>query len=134
MNLDEKILLKIIEINKSTKLNFILHIGDNTFPLKNVEIIKTSTPVNSPTIRGGVYFSDTSVFKIKSQLFDFSIAPLLSKSMLGPNQDFQDLEILTHARIDDSIQKITFFAHLTNYMQNSSYIELNMMLIKIRCE
>ena len=134
MSLDEKILLKIIEIQKSTKLDFILRIGSDNFPLKNVTIIKSSTPVNRPTTRGGVYFSDTFVFKIIAQVTDLSLSPLLSKSMLGPNPDFQDLEIITHADIDNSLKKITFFAHLTNSMQSSSYIELNMTLIKIKYE
>ena len=132
--MDENILLKIIEIQKSTKLNFILRMGSDTFPLKNVTIIKSSTPVTRPTNRGGVYFSDTFAFKIKAQVTDLSLAPLISKSMLGPNTDFQDLEIITNTEIDNSLKKITFFAHLTNSMQSSSYIELNMTVIKIKYE
>ena len=134
MTLDEKIILKIIEIQKSTKLDFILEIDSDTFPLKNVEIIKSSTPVRRPTTRGGVYFSDTFAFKIKAQVTDLSLAPLLSKSMLGPNTDFQDLQIITNAKIDNSFKKITFLVHLTNSMKSSSYIELNMTLIKIKYE
>lgn len=134
MSFDEKNLQKIIEIHKSSKLDFILCIGNNTFTLKNVSISKSSIPVNRPTKRGGVYFSDTSAFKIKADVYDLSLAPLLSKSMLGPNPDFQDLEIITHAEIDKSLKKITFFVHLTNSMQSSSYIELNMILIKIKFE
>ncbi len=134
MTLDEKFLLKIIEIQKSTKLDFILEIDSDTFSLKNVTIIKSSIPVNRPTTRGGVYFSDTFAFKIKAQVTDLSLAPLLSKSMLGPNFDFQDLEIITNIEIDNSLKKVTFLVHLTNSMQSSSYIELNMIIIKIKCE
>ena len=131
MTLDEKILLKITEILKSTKLDFILEIGSDTFSLKKVTIVKSPTPVNRPTTRGGVYFSDTFAFKIKAQVTDLSLAPLLSKSMLGPEPDFQDLKIITNIEIDNSLKKITFLVHLTNSMQSSSYIELNMILIKI---
>ncbi len=134
MTLDEKTLLKIIEIQKSTKLDFILEIGTDTFPLKNVKIIKCSTPVHRPTTRGGVYFSDTFAFKIKAQVTDLSLAPLLSKSMLGPNFDFQDLEIITNIEIDNSLKKVAFLVHLINSMQSSSYIELNMIIIKIKCK
>ncbi len=134
MTLDEKTLLKIIEIQKTTKLDFILCVNKDTFPLKNVSISKSLTPVNRPTDRGGVYFSDTFAFKIKAQVTDLSVTPLLSKSMLGPNPDFQDLEIITRAKIDNSLKKITLLAHLTNSMQSSSYIELNMTLIKIKSE
>ncbi len=134
MPLDEKILLKIIEIQKSTKMDFILEIDSDTFSLKNVTIIKSSTPVNQPTTRGGVYFSEKFAFKIKAQVTDLSLAPLLSKSMLGPNFDFQDLEIITNIEIDNSLKKVTFLVHLTNSMQSSSYIELNMIIIKIKYE
>lgn len=131
MELNSKILFKIIELQKSSKLDFTLIMDSKTFPLKNVLIKKSSVPVTRPTKRGGVYFSDTSVYTIKSKVYDFLIIPLLSKSMLGPNQDFQDLKIITQFRIDNSLKKINLFAHLTNYMRSSSYIELNMKLIKI---
>ncbi len=134
MTLDEKFLLKIIEIQKSSKLDFILEIGSDTFSLKNVTIIKSSTPVNRPTTRGGVYFSEKFAFKIKAQVTDLSLAPLLSKSMLGPNFDFQDLEIITNIEIDNSLKKVAFLVHLINSMQSSSYIELNMIIIKIKCK
>lgn len=134
MSFDESILEKIIKIHNSTKLDFILCIGNNTFYLKNVLILKSSTPVNRPTKRGGVYFSDKFAFKIKAQVDDFTLAPLLSQSMLGPNPDFQELEITTNSEIDKSLKKITFFVHLTNSMQSSSYIELNMTITKIKTE
>jgi len=132
--LDENIILKIIEIQKSTKLDFILRLASNTFLLENVVISKSLTPVNRPTNRGGVYFSDTSVFKIKTTVSDLSLAPLLSQSMLGPNTDFQDLEITTKAKIYNSLKNVKLFAHLTNSMQNSSLIELNMNIIRIEFE
>ena len=134
MSLDENIILKIIEIQKSTKLDFILRLASNTFLLENVVISKSLTPVNRPTNRGGVYFSDTFVFKIKTTVSDLSLAPLLSQSMLGPNPDFQDLEITTKAKIDNSLKNVKLIAHLTNSMQSSSTIELNMNIIRIEYE
>ncbi len=134
MSLDENIILKIIEIQKSSKLDFILHLASDTFFLENVVISKSLTPVNRPTNRGGVYFSDTFVFKIKTTVSDLSLAPLLSQSMLGPNPDFQDLEITTKAKIYNSLKNVKLFVHLTNSMQNSSFIELNMNIIRIKFE
>ena len=132
--MDENILLKIIEIQKSTKLDFILYLSSDTFLLENVVITKSPTPVNKPTSRGGVYFADTFVFKIKATVSDLSLAPLLSQSMLGPNPNFQDLEITTKAKIDNSLKNVKLFAHLTNSMQSSSIIELNMNIIRIQFE
>lgn len=132
MPLDEKILLEITESQKSHKLDYILHLGNVTYPLNSVAISKSSTPVNRPTNRGGVYFSDTFAFKIKAVVDDLSIAELLSKSMLGPNPEFQELEIITNVPINDSIKKVTFFVNLTNSMQSSSRIELNMTIIRLK--
>jgi len=132
--LDENTILKIIEIQKSTKLDFILRLASDTFLLENVVITKSLTPVNRPTNRGGVYFSDTFVFKIKATVSDLSLAPLLSQSMLGPNPDFQDLEITTKAKIANSLKNLKLFVHLTNSMQSSSLIELNMNIIRIKFE
>ncbi len=134
MPLDENIILKITEIQKSTKLDFILRLASKTFLLENVIISKSLTPVNRPTNRGGVYFSDTFVFKIKTTVSDLSLVPLLSQSMLGPNPDFQDLEITTKAKIDGSLKIVKLFAHLTNSMQSSSLIELNMNIIRTEFE
>ena len=132
MTLDEKILVEIIEVQKSHKLDYILHLGKVTYPLDSVAITKSSTPVTRPTNRGGIYFSDTFVFKIKAVVNDLSIAELLSKSMLGPNPEFQELEITTNVSIKDSIKKVTFCVNLTNSMQSSSHIELNMTIIRLK--
>jgi hypothetical protein len=128
--LDEKFLSKIIEIQKSLKLDFLIHFENIKYNLDNVTIIKSSTPVSKPTVRGGVYFSDTFNFKIKATVKDFSIISLLSKSMLGPNTEFQELKITTSVPLESSQKNVTFFAYLTNSMQSSSYIELNMIVIR----
>lgn len=134
MTLDEKILIEIIEVQKSHKLDYILHLEKVTYLLDSVAIAKSPTPVNRPTNRGGVYFSDTFAFKIKAVVSDLSIAELLSKSMLGPNPEFQELEITTNVPIKDLIKKVTFFVNLTNSMQSSSHIELNMTIISLKIE
>lgn len=132
MSLDEKILIEIIEAQKSHKSDYILYLGKVTYSLNSVTITKSSTPVNRPTNRGGVYFSDTFAFKIKAVVDDLSIVELLSKSMLGPNPEFQEIEITTNMPIKDSIKKITFFVNLTNSMQSSSRIELNMTINRLK--
>ena len=132
MSLDEKILIEIIESQKYHKSDYILYLGKVTYSLDSVAITKSSTPVNRPTNRGGIYFSDTFAFKIKAVVDDLSIVELLSKSMLGPNPEFQEIEITTNMPIKDSIKKITFFVNLTNSMQSSSSIELNMTINRLK--
>ena len=134
MTLDEKILYEIIKVQKSHKLDYLIHLGKVTYSLDTVTIAKSSTPVNKPTNRGGIYFSDTFAFKIKGVVNDLSIVDLLSKSMLGPNSEFQELEITANVPIKDSIKNVTFFVNLTNSMQSSSQIELNMTIIRLKIE
>jgi len=129
--LDEKFLSKIIEIQKSQKLDFELHFDNVKYNLDNVKIVKSSTPVRKPTVRGGVYFSDKFDFKMKATINDFSIVPLLSKSMLGPNTEFQELKITTSVPFENLQKNVAFFVYLTNSMQSSSHIELNMRIIRV---
>ena len=130
----EKIILKIIEIQKTQHSDYILHFDGTTFNLQNVILTRTSTPVNRPTTRGGVYFSDKFEFKIKAQVNDFSILPLLSKSMLGPNTEFQELKVTTKIQLENSLKHVSFVVNLTNSMQSSSHVELNMTIVRVNIE
>ena len=134
MNIDEKILNEIIELKNSQQSNYVLEINDRTFNLQNVFLARISTPVNRPTTRGGVYFSDKFEYKIKARLNNFSIIPLLSKSMLGPNTEFQELKIITKIHLKNSLKQVIFFVNLTNYMQSSSHVELNLVIIRVSME
>ena len=134
MEIDEKILIKIIENQDSQNPDYILEIDQTIFHLQNVLLTRSSTPVNRPTTRGGVYFSDKFEFKIKAQVNDFSIIPLLSKCMLGPNTEFQELKIITKFFLNNSLKRVTFFVNLTNNMKSSSHVELNMMIIRVDIE
>ena len=134
MENEEKILLEIIENQNSQQPDYLLEIDRTIFHLLNVVLIRSSTPVNRPTTRGGVYFSDKFEFKIKADVNDFSIIPLLSKSMLGPNTEFQELKIIAKIHLNNSLKEVTFFVNLKNSMQSSSHIELNMMVVRVNIE
>ena len=127
---DEKLLDSLIQIQEIRPLKFSVHIGNNSFALNDTTIEKSSTPVTSPTLRGGVYFSDTYVYKIKGIVNDSSIVPLLSKTMLGPNTEFSDILVKTRTIIDSDNADITLHTNLTNSMQSSSKVGLNLIIIK----
>ncbi len=129
--IDTKILQEIIQIHESQKLNFVLNIGKKSFPLEKVIITKSSTPLTKPNIRGGVYFSDTTIFKIKGITNDLSLLPILSDSMLGPNSKFQDLKINTKIPNQNGLKDVTILANLTNTIQSSSKLELVMNIVGI---
>jgi len=121
----------LMSINQKQSLDYTLHIDNRTYSLTDVSIVNSPTPVNAPTTRGGVYFSDTFAYKIKGMIHDLSIIPLLSKTMLGPNTEFHDIKITTQIIRDCNKLSLSLFTNLTNSVQSSSKIELNMILVKL---
>ncbi len=126
---DEKLLDSLLQLQEKQRLEFSAQIENKSFALNEASIEKSSTPVTSPTLRGGVYFSDTYVYKIKGIVSDSAIIPLLSKAMLGPNTEFSDILVKTSAIIDSNKADISLHTNLTNSMQSSSKIELNLIII-----
>ena len=126
---DEKLLDLLLQLQEKQGLEFSAQIENKSFALNEASIEKSSTPVTSPTLRGGVYFSDTYVYKIKGIVSDSAIIPLLSKTMLGPNTEFSDILVKTSAIIDSNKADISLHTNLTNSMQSSSKIELNLIII-----
>ena len=113
-----------------TTFPVLIDIENKEFSLNEALIEKSSTPVTSPTLRGGVYFSDTHVYKIKGTVNDSTIIPLFSKIMLGPSTEFRDILVKTSAIVDSNKANITLHTHLTNSMQSSSKIELNLIIVE----
>ncbi len=126
---DEKLLDSLLQFQEKHRLEFLAQIENKSFVLNDALIEKSSTPVTSPTLRGGVYFSDTYVYKIKGIVSDSAIIPLLSKTMLGPNTEFSDILVKTSAIIDSNKADISLHTNLTNSMQSSSKIVLNLIIM-----
>lgn len=131
MSVDLDLLELLMEINEKQSLEYVLHLNDHKYRLSDVSIVNSPTPVNSPTTRGGVYFSDTFAYKIKGIINDLSIVPLLSKTMLGPNTEFREIKITTQIPNNNKKMNLSIFTNLTNSVQSSSQIELNMILVKL---
>ncbi len=127
---EEKLMNLLLQLQEQQRLEFSVHIENKSFTLNEASIEKSSTPVTSPTMRGGVYFSDTYVYKIKGIVSDSTIIPILSKTMLGPNTEFSDILVKTSAIIGSNKADISFHTHLTNSMQSSSKIELNLIITR----
>ena len=132
INLD--LLESLIDINGKQPLEYVLHLDGLKYHLSDVSIVNSPIPVNSPTTRGGVYFSDTFAYKIKGIVNDLSIVPLLSKTMLGPNTEFGEIKITTQIINNDKKITLSIFTNLINSVQSSSKIELNMILIKLNSD
>jgi len=134
MTVDPDLLDVLMKANQTNSCKYKLHLNKKNYSLDDVSIINSPTPVNSPTTRGGVYFSDKFAYKLKGTIHDLSIIPFLTKTMLGPNTDFGEIIITT--QIDDNNQKRNFsiYANLTNSVQGPSKIELNMIIIKLHSD
>ena len=131
MSLNHDLLKILMEFNEKNSLEYILCLNDDSFPITSVSITNSPTPVNEPTTRGGVYFSDKFAYKLKGVIKDLSVIPLLTEKMLGPNTEFGELKILTKIESDGKSINLEIFTNLINSIQTPNSIELSMIIIKI---
>ena len=117
--MDKEFLLGLIR--EKTAIRSVI-IQDKTFSVDNSEITYSDVPVNQPTIRGGVYHTDTMAFKARLIISDNTISSVLSKTMLGPNQEFAQIKVVVN-------DKTKILANLTNYVQKSTGYDLNLVLV-----
>ena len=116
---------------KTSDQPYLLSLDGKNFAMEDVSIINSPTPVNSPTTRGGVYFSDKFANKLKGTIKDLSIIPLLTKTMLGPNTEFGEIKITTTLESNSEKKDVSIFANLTNSVQGPTKIELNMIIVNL---
>jgi len=132
MSINHDLLELLMEFNEKQSPEFLLHLNNSTYSITSVSINNTSIPVNEPTTRGGVYFSDKFAYKMKGIIEDLSVVPQLTKKMLGPNTEFGDLKITTQIESNGIPTNLEIFTNLTNSVQTPSSIELNMIIIKLQ--
>ena len=132
MSLNLDLLEILIKFNEKNSPDYLLYLNDDTFPITCVSITNSPTPVNEPTTRGGVYFSDKFVYKLKGTIEDLSVVPLLTKKMLGPNTEFSELKISTQIEFDGKLMNLEIFTNLTNSVQTPNSIELSMIIVKLK--
>jgi len=121
----------LIEFNEKNSPKFTLHVNNQVYPISKTTIANSSIPVNEPTTRGGVYFSDKFAYKIKCVVEDLSVVPLLTNKMLGPNTEFGELKITTQIESYGKLIPVELFTNLINSVQTPTSIELSMIIVKI---
>ncbi len=131
MPLNLNLLEILMEFNEKNSADYLLYLNDDTFPITCVSITNSPTPVNEPTTRGGVYFSDKFAYKMKGVIENLSVVPMLTKKMLGPNTEFVELKILTQIESDGKPMTLEIFTNLTNSVQTTNSIELSLIIVKI---
>lgn len=120
--LDKDALQKLVQ-NK-TGISHIM-VQNAKYSVDSSEIGYSDVPVNKPTTRGGVYFSDTMAFKAKVFVSDPSLSKSLSKTMLGPNAEFAKIQI-----IPNGYSSLQILANLTNYVQKNGGFEMNLVIVE----
>ena len=124
------LLVKIINIQKSKPLKFSLIMKEKQYKLNDVTIYK-KTVVSKKTVRGGAYISGKFVYQLKATVFEPGIATMLSGTMLGPNFDFDILEIRVE-NMGNYYGKISLLTNLVNTLQKQSMTELTMNVINAK--
>ena len=131
MSFNKDLLEKLMNFNEKNSPKFTLYVNDSTYPISNTSITNSPIPVNEPTTRGGVYFSDKFAYKMKCEVEDLSVVPLLTKKMLGPNTEFGELKITTEIEDDGKSVPVEIFTNLTNSVQTPTSIELSLIIVKL---
>lgn len=128
VEINDEIMSKIIQ---TSNLKYTLYVDEKIFDLENVSIAKSKIPVRAPTTRGGVYFTDTTAYKIKSHTDDMSILSLLPTIMLGPNTEFKPVKVKTSLMFDKENKDVVFVSHVTNTVNTKTGVELNLIVDEI---
>ncbi|MCV0431457.1 hypothetical protein [Nitrosopumilus sp.] len=131
MSFNKELLEKLMNYYEKHSPKFTLYVNDNLYDVSEASITNSPIPVNEPTTRGGVYFSDKFAYKMKCVVKDLSIVPLLTKKMLGPNTEFGEIKISTSIEVDGNSLPLELSTNLTNSVQTPSAIELSLIIVKI---
>ena len=131
MSLNLDLLDTLMDFNEKNSQDYLFYINDRTFSITGVSIVHSPIPVNQPTTRGGVYFSDKFAYKMNGMIKDLSVIPLLTKKMLGPNTEFDELKITTQIKSNGTSLNLEIYTNLTNSVQTPNSIELSMIIVKL---
>ena len=131
MSIDLKLLEELMKLNEKTPCFFNLYLNNQEYVLSDVSVTHIPTPVNEPTTRGGVYFSDKFAYKMKGTINDLSVVSSLTKKMLGPNTEFGELIITAKFESEATLKNFKISTNLTNSVQTPNSIELSMIIIKL---
>jgi len=118
-------------VEQQSKLDFTMLVGGLEYHVESFDIVHSQTPVTKPTMRGGVYFSNLKEFKIKAKFSGTALSPALSKTMLGPNTDFEMIKFLTDMEYEGAKKQLIILANLANYVQRGNGLELNLIVVGV---
>ncbi|MGI0065822.1 MAG: hypothetical protein ACREAN_01605 [Nitrosopumilaceae archaeon] len=120
----------LVQLSKMQNLSCTMHVEEKSYLIQKISVAKSTIPVRQPTTRGGVYFTDTTAYKIKAIIQDLTISSEIPKLMLGPNTDFKPILIKTRLEINSTEHPVILTVHLTNAVNTKEHVELNLIVDK----
>ena len=121
----------LVKLSGTQNLSCVILVEEKSYHVSKISIVKSTIPVRKPTTRGGVYFTDTSAYKIKAVTSDFAISSEIPKLMLGPNADFKPILVKTEFVDGGARQNVVLTTHLTNAVNTKDHVELNLIVDKV---
>lgn len=121
----------LVKLSDAQNLSCTIHVEEKSYLVTKMSIVKSTIPVRKPTTRGGVYFTDTTAYKIKAITSDLAISKEIPNLMLGPNTDFKPILVKTELSIGGTKQYVTLTVHLTNAVNTKDHVELNLIVDKV---
>ena len=131
MSVDNILLEHLLKLD-SYSYEFSIHLNENNYQLLDVKFTNSPIPVNEPTTRGGVYFSDKFAYKMQCSVKDLKIVPYLTSKMLGPSTDFGNIEIYGKISNAENSFSLELNTNLTNSVQTPDSIELHMIVVGLK--
>lgn len=120
----------LVRLSQEQNLSYVIDIDGRFYNIQSITILKSQIPVRKPTTRGGVYFTDTTAYKIKA-VTNLSIKDEIPKLMLGPNTDFKPVLVKTSLEIENAKHFVTLVSHLTNAVNTNDKVELNLIVDRV---
>ena len=139
MTINPTLLDVIVKFDAVPAPQFLLHLDyvvgadynhtNNTYVIKDVLVTKVPTPVHRPTMRGGSYFSEKTVYKITGIVDRSDLSLLLRDKMLGPNTEFSPVWIEAKLAQNGISYHLVIETHLTNSIQTPNSTELGLVIV-----
>lgn len=111
---------------ESEQATYDIDLGDMTYPLCNVRIYKTATPVRGSVDRGNVYTENHNSYRIEADIDQAAYGPL-SRTMLGPSSRFGGL----HVSAQTTTSQLSIEASLLNMSRSGGAVRLQMAVVGI---
>ena len=130
MNHTENLLEELILLKKSIDIQFSLMVKKKQYRLNDVIIFKKNLPIKEKIVSGGKNSSDDFIPQIKAIICEPGLGKILSDVMLGPNYEFEELEICI-TNTTDNLDRMLLTVNVISCVQKKSKVGLTMNIIKI---